>query len=60
MQYPNGEPFIQDADGYLVTQVAGAACYGNGSYINRNRAHAELICAAVNALVPNVPDAPQR
>lgn len=57
-EYPNGEPFIQDADGYPITQVAWSILYGNGNYINRNRDHAELICAAVNALGQKMTSAP--
>ena len=52
-QYPNGEPWIEDADGYVVTQVVSSIRYFKGDqYDVRNREHAEAICAAVNAMFP--------
>jgi len=53
-QHPNGEPFIQDADGYTVTQVAGTIRNDdrNNRYQVLNRDHAEAICTAVNAMWP--------
>jgi hypothetical protein len=51
-QHLNGEPFILDAKGYVVTQVFGTIQYGGKGYIKLNRNHAYLICAAVNALRP--------
>lgn len=51
-QYPNGEPFIEDANGYTVTQVAGSIRYTQTCYDVPNRFHAEIICEAINAKYP--------
>ena len=54
--FPNGEPFISDASGYQICQVAGTIRYAppphGDYYIVRNRENAELICKAVNAMFP--------
>jgi|688.fasta_scaffold500406_2 hypothetical protein len=50
--FPNGAPFIQDADGWTVCQVHGSIRYGQTCYDVPNLIHATIICECVNKLYP--------
>lgn len=52
--YPNSPPFIQDAEGRVVAQVAISLIYGETGYKDGNERRAELIVEGINYLADRV------